>query len=368
MKTLVLVDGSSYLYRAFHALPDLRNRLNEPTGAIYGVLNMLRRLYKEYRPDYSACVFDAKGKTFREAIYPQYKANRPPMPADLVSQIDPLYTCIQAMGWPLLVEEGVEADDVIGTLARRAASEGMQCIISTGDKDIAQLVKPGIQLVNTMNSESLDEAGVLQKFGVVPDRIIDFLALVGDSVDNVPGVEKVGPKTAVKWLGQYGSLDNLIAHAHEIKGVVGENLRKTLDWLQVSRELLTIKCDVPLVANWPDLVAAPPDIARLITLYEHLEFQSWLRELKQSGTEEKTGSNAAIAVMGTPLSSEESSSDKRDYQIVLTDSQLEEWLARCESARLTSIDTETTGLNPMEAELVHPVGASVSGSAGTAEA
>ncbi|WP_292975096.1 DNA polymerase I [Nitrosomonas sp.] len=353
MKTLVLVDGSSYLYRAFHALPDLRNRLNEPTGAIYGVLNMLRRLYKEYRPDYSACVFDAKGKTFREAIYPQYKANRPPMPADLVSQIDPLYTCIQAMGWPLLVEEGVEADDVIGTLAKRAASEGVQCIISTGDKDIAQLVKPGIQLVNTMNSESLDEAGVLQKFGVTPDRIIDFLALVGDSVDNVPGVEKVGPKTAVKWLGQYGSLDNLIAHAHEIKGVVGENLRKALDWLQVSRELLTIKCDVPLVADWPDLVATSPDTARLITLYEHLEFQSWLRELKQFGTGEKTDSNAAIMmVVDTPLSAAETNHDKRDYQIILTDSQLEEWLTRCESARLTSIDTETTGLDPMEAELV----------------
>ena len=348
MKTLVLVDGSSYLYRAFHALPDLRNRLNEPTGAIYGVLNMLRRLYKEYQPDYSACVFDAKGKTFREEIYPQYKANRPPMPADLAGQIDPLYACIRAMGWPLLVEERVEADDVIGTLARRAAGERIQCVISTGDKDIAQLVAPGIRLVNTMNSESLDEAGVLQKFGVMPAQIIDFLALVGDSVDNIPGVEKVGPKTAVKWLNQYGSLNNLIAHAHEIKGVVGENLRKALDWLQVSRELLTIKCDVPLAMGWQDLVAAPLDVARLMALYEHLEFRSWLRELRQSDSE--TG--PATIPMYDPLVPGERNSDSRDYQIILTDSQFEEWVQQCESAELVSIDTETTSLNPMEAELV----------------
>ena len=348
MKTLVLVDGSSYLYRAFHALPDLRNRLNEPTGAIYGVLNMLRRLYKEYQPDYSACVFDAKGKTFREDIYPQYKANRPPMPADLASQIDSLYACIRAMGWPLLVEERVEADDVIGTLARRAAGEQIQCVISTGDKDIAQLVEPGIRLVNTMNSESLDEAGVLQKFGVMPAQIIDFLALVGDSVDNIPGVEKVGPKTAVKWLNQYGSLNNLVAHAHEIKGVVGENLRKALDWLQVSRELLTIKCDVPLTMGWPDLVAAPLDAARLIALYEHLEFRSWLRELRQSDSETNT---AAIPIYD-PLVQGERNRDSRDYQIILTDFQFEEWIQQCESAELVSIDTETTSLNPMEAELV----------------
>ncbi|SFU35433.1 DNA polymerase I [Nitrosomonas eutropha] len=348
MKTLVLVDGSSYLYRAFHALPDLRNRLNEPTGAIYGVLNMLRRLYKEYQPDYSACVFDAKGKTFREDIYPQYKANRPPMPADLASQIDPLYACIRAMGWPLLVEERVEADDVIGTLARRAAGEQIQCVISTGDKDIAQLVEPGIRLVNTMNSESLDEAGVLQKFGVMPAQIIDFLALVGDSVDNIPGVEKVGPKTAVKWLNQYGSLNNLVAHAHEIKGVVGENLRRALDWLRVSRELLTIKCDVPLTMGWPDLVAAPLDAARLIELYEHLEFRSWLRELRQSDPETNT---AAIPIYD-PLVQGERNRDSRDYQIILTDFQFEEWIQQCESAELVSIDTETTSLNPMEAELV----------------
>lgn len=343
MKTLVLVDGSSYLYRAFYALPDLRNRFDEPTGAVYGVLNMLRRLYKEYRPDYSVCVFDAKGKTFREDIYPQYKANRPPMPDDMVSQIAPLYDCIRAMGWPLLVEEGVEADDVIGTLAKRARDEQMQCIISTGDKDIAQLVGPGVQLINTMNSESLDEAGVLQKFGVLPTQIVDYLALVGDSVDNVPGVEKVGPKTAVKWLNQYGSLDNLVAHADEIKGVVGNNLRAALDWLPTSRKLLTIKCDVPLAADWQDLVALPSDTAKLTELYEQLEFRSWLRELSQTSTE-------MAAVQQTEVQAP--NPDERDYQVVLTTSQLEEWALRCESAELVSIDTETTSLNSMEAELV----------------
>lgn len=350
MKILLLVDGSSYLYRAFHALPDLRNRLNEPTGAIYGVLNMLRRLHKEYRPDYSACVFDAKGKTFREAIYPQYKAHRPPMPADLSKQISPLHECIRAMGWPLLMEEGVEADDVIGTLARQAVSEQMQCIISTGDKDIAQLVGPRIQLVNTMTNESLDESSVLSKFGVTPERIIDFLALVGDSVDNVPGVEKVGPKTAVKWLNQYGTLDNLIAHADEIGGVVGENLRKALDWLKISRELLTIKCDVPLTIEWPDLVTLPPDIAKLVPLYEHLEFRSWLRELeplRQSRADEP-----GKATDGPPDNHAANTDLPLDYQVILTESQLDEWLAQCESAELVSIDTETTSLNPMEAKLV----------------
>lgn len=194
MKTLLMVDGSSYLYRAFHALPDLRNRLNEPTGAIYGVLNMLHRLHKQYQADYSACVFDAKGKTFRDAIYPEYKAHRPAMPADLASQIPFLHACIRAMGWPLLMEEGVEADDVIGTLARYASDNQVQCVISTGDKDIAQLVSPSIQLINTMNNELLDETGVMQKFGVTPAQIIDFLALVGDSADNIPGVEKWDPK------------------------------------------------------------------------------------------------------------------------------------------------------------------------------
>lgn len=355
MKTLLLVDGSSYLYRAFHALPDLRNRLNEPTGAVYGVLNMLRRLHKEYRPNYSACVFDAKGKTFRDDIYPQYKAHRPPMPDDLSRQIEPLHACIRAMGWPLLMKDGVEADDVIGTLVERAVSKQAQCVIATGDKDIAQLVRPGIRLVNTMNNESLDESGVLQKFGVTPAQIIDFLALVGDSVDNIPGVEKVGPKTAVKWLNQYGSLDNLIAHAEEIKGAAGENLRKALDWLSVSRKLLTIKCDLPLAVDWDDLIATPPDADKLAELYERLEFRSWLREFKQPGSEKnlQSGSGAAaVSKDDPPLWAGGESGGERDYQVVLSESQLDDWLTKCESAELVSIDTETTSLNPMEARLV----------------
>ncbi|MDO9189130.1 MAG: 5'-3' exonuclease H3TH domain-containing protein, partial [Sulfurimicrobium sp.] len=231
MKTLLLVDASSYLYRAFHALPDLRNRHNEPTGAIYGVLNMLRRLHQDYQADYSACIFDAKGKTFRDELYPDYKAHRPSMPPELASQIEPLHDSIRAMGWPLLAVEGVEADDVIGTLARIGAEAGMRVVISTGDKDIAQLVNKHVSLINTMSNEALDEDGVTAKFGVTPENIVDYLTLIGDSADNVPGVEKVGPKTAVKWLTQYHTLDNLVAHAGEVGGVVGENLRKALDWL-----------------------------------------------------------------------------------------------------------------------------------------
>jgi DNA polymerase-1 len=246
MRTLLLVDGSSYLYRAFHALPDLRNKNGEPTGAVYGVLNMLRRLRKETAADYIACVFDAKGKTFRDDVYPEYKANRPPMPDDLSGQIEPLLACIRAMGWPLLMVEGVEADDVIGTLAREAGRKGIGTVISTGDKDIAQLVDGSVKLVNTMSNETLDAGGVEAKFGVRPDQMIDFLTLVGDSVDNVPGVDKVGPKTAAKWLVQYGTLDQVIRHAGEIGGVVGENLRKALDWLPTARALLTIKTDVSL--------------------------------------------------------------------------------------------------------------------------
>ncbi|HWI14058.1 MAG TPA: 5'-3' exonuclease H3TH domain-containing protein, partial [Burkholderiales bacterium] len=237
MKTLLLVDGSSYLYRAFHALPDLRNRQGEPTGAIYGVLNMLRKLHKDVRADYSACVFDAKGRTFRDDLYDQYKANRPPMPDDLSQQTQPLCEAIAAMGWPLLTVDGVEADDVIGTLSREAERKGMRVVISTGDKDMAQLVSEAVTLVNTMSSETLDVEGVRQKFGVPPERIIDYFALVGDSIDNVPGVDKVGPKTAAKWITQFGSLDGVIAHAGDIGGVVGENLRRVVDWLPRGREL-----------------------------------------------------------------------------------------------------------------------------------
>lgn len=354
MKTLLLVDGSSYLYRAFHALPDLRNRHDEPTGAIYGVLSMLRRLHKDYPADYSACVFDAKGKTFRDEIYPQYKAHRPPMPADLSGQIASLHECIEAMGWPLLMIDGVEADDVIGTLAKQATQSGMQCVISTGDKDIAQLVDSRIKLINTMSNELLDEAGVQKKFGVTPAQIRDYLALVGDSTDNIPGVEKVGPKTAVKWLLQYGSLDNIIAHAHEIGGVVGENLRKAIPWLQTSRTLLTIKCDVTLPIDLHDLVVKPQDTDKLAALLERLEFKTWLRELQQNLAPVAIDSDALPAALHPQDDAVRLSNDEISltYETILTEAQLNEWLARCNAASLVSLDTETTSLNPMQAQLV----------------
>lgn len=354
MKTLLLVDGSSYLYRAFHALPDLRNRFNEPTGAIHGVLNMLRRLHKDYQADYSACVFDAKGKTFRNELYPEYKAHRPPMPDDLAAQIAPLHECIRAMGWPMLIVDGVEADDVIGTLAKQAMHENMRCIISTGDKDIAQLVNPQVTLINTMSNEILDEGGVLAKFGIPPVRMLDYLALVGDTADNIPGVEKVGPKTALKWLAQYGTLDNIITHASEIGGVVGENLRKSLDWLDKSRELLAIKCDVALPIELHSLGLKPQDTAKLAELYERLDLKTWLKELRQTPSSENN--NAPPSASDHPGSalrrqiSVESASI--DYQTILTQSQLDEWLTRIDAAPIVSLDTETTGLNPMQAELV----------------
>ena len=230
------MDGSSYLYRAFHALPDLRTSRGEPTGALRGVVSMLRRIAEDGKPDYFAVVFDAPGKTFRDEWYPEYKANRPPMPDDLVRQIEPLHELVRANGWPLLMIEGVEADDVIGTLAAQATASGIATMISTGDKDLAQLVRPGVTLVNTMSNETLDEEGVVAKFGVRADQVLDFLTLTGDAVDNVPGVPKVGPKTAAKWLAQYGTLDTIVAHADEIAGVVGENLRATRDWLPTGQE------------------------------------------------------------------------------------------------------------------------------------
>lgn len=353
MKTLLLVDGSSYLYRAFHALPDFRNRNNEPTGAIYGVINMLRRLHKDYQADYSACVFDAKGKTFRDDLYAQYKSHRPPMPADLAAQISPLHECIIAMGWPMLIVEGVEADDVIGTLAKQAERENMRCIISTGDKDIAQLVNPHVTLVNTMTNITLDEAGVLGRFGVAPARMLDYLALVGDTSDNIPGVAKVGPKTAVKWLAQYGTLDNLIIHAYEIGGVIGDNLRNALDWLSRSRELLTIKCDVPLPVSLHDLGLQPQNTAKLAELYERLDFKSWLRELQQeSGAGAGGNTPSAIAYEQSDAMQPRSDLVQADYQTILNLSQLDEWIMHINAGPLVSLDTETTGLDPMQAELV----------------
>src|SRR3954469_3923114 len=245
-KTLLLVDGSSYLYRAFHALPELRNAKGEPTGAIYGVLNMLRKLAADYKAQARACVFDAKGKTFRDDLYPAYKATRTAMPDDLSRQIEPLLEAVEAMGWPVLCVDGVEADDVIATLAEQAKNGGWSTVISTGDKDLTQLVDARTLWINTMSNEKLDIEGVTKKFGVPPEKIVDYLALIGDQIDNIPGVDRVGPKTACKWIGQYGSLEGVMAHAAEIPGLAGENLRKVLDWLPKARELLTVKRDVPL--------------------------------------------------------------------------------------------------------------------------
>ena len=349
MKTLLLVDGSSYLYRAYHALPDLRSQHNQPTGAIHGVLNMLRRLHKDYHADYSVCVFDAKGKTFRDEIYPDYKGHRPSMPDDLAVQIAPLHACIEAMGWPLLIVDGVEADDVIGTLARQAEQQNMRCIISTGDKDIAQLVNAHITLVNTMNNEVLDEARVYAKFGVRPERMLDYLMLVGDSSDNIPGVEKVGPKTAVKWLEHYGSLENIIAHAAEIKGVVGENLRRAIDWFETSRKLVEIKCDVKLPVTLADLTLKPQDTRRLAMLYEELSMKSALQELHQ----QDYANSADARNNGAQDSPDQQRKNyTAEYQMILDDAQLNVWLEKLNAAQLVSLDTETTGLDPMRSELV----------------
>ncbi|MHA7201917.1 5'-3' exonuclease, partial [Burkholderia pseudomallei] len=282
-KTLLLVDGSSYLYRAYHAMPDLRGPGGEPTGALYGIVNMLRRMRKDVSAEYSACVFDAKGKTFRDDLYADYKAHRPPMPPDLALQIEPIHTAVRALGWPLLMIEGVEADDVIGTLAKQAEQHGMNVIVSTGDKDLAQLVTDRVTLINTMTNEALDRDGVLAKFGVPPERIVDYLSLIGDTVDNVPGVEKCGPKTAVKWLTQYGSLDGVVEHAGEIKGVVGDNLRRALDFLPLARKLVTVEtgCELAPHVESFDASLATDGEGRdaLREIFAKYGFKTWLREL-----------------------------------------------------------------------------------------
>jgi DNA polymerase-1 len=342
-KSLVLVDGSSYLYRAFHALPDLRSPAGEPTGAIYGVLNMLRRLVNDYKADFLGCVFDAKGKTFRDDVYPEYKANRAPMPDDLAAQIEPLMAAIRAMGWPLLVVEGVEADDVIATLAKEAERAGIRTVVSTGDKDLAQLVDPRVTLINTMSNETLDVPAVKAKFGVAPERIVDYLALVGDSIDNIPGVEKVGPKTAAKWIAQYGSLEGVLAHADEITGVVGENLRKARDWLATARELVTVKHDVALPFKVADLAPRERDRAALAALFQRFGFKSWLREVQEDGDPPAAAAPApTVAVADVP----------RNYETLLTEADLARWLERMAQAEVVSMDTETTSLDPFAAELV----------------
>lgn len=358
MKTLLLVDGSSYLYRAFHALPDLRNRADEPTGAIYGVISMLRRLAESYKASHCACVFDAKGKTFRDDWYPLYKANRPSMPEDLARQIEPIHACVRAMGWPLLMIDGVEADDVIGTLARLGVEASHEVIISTGDKDMAQLVRPGVRLVNTMTNETLDEAGVVGKFGVPPSLIVDYLTLVGDAVDNVPGVNKCGPKTAVKWLQEYGGLDNLVANANAIKGVVGENLRQALDFLPLGRKLVTIATDVALPEPVESLNWREADTEVLAEHFARWEFKTWLRELRGEAAPEKPASTVAKTTLSPPIERAEiverveGTAHRDGYECILDWTSFERWLAKIDAAALTAFDTETDSLDGMQAHLV----------------
>ncbi len=337
---LILVDGSSYLYRAFHVpqLQQLTDSRGEQTGAAYGVINMLRSLLSEYRPEYMAVVFDARGKNFRHEMYKEYKANRPPMPDELASQVEPLHAMVRALGLPLLIIEGVEADDVIGTLARRAAEQGMQTVISTGDKDMAQLVGPQVTLINTMSRTTLDPAGVEEKFGIPPGRIIDYLALTGDSSDNIPGIPKVGPKTAAKWLTEYGSLDEVIAHAGEIKGKVGESLRDNLDTLALSRKLVTIDCDVALEQAPEQLRIQPADVDGLREWYTRLDFKRWLEELGAGGE--------------APPATADGAATNPEYETILTRDQFAAWLKKLEQAELIAIDTETTSLEYTAARIV----------------
>jgi DNA polymerase-1 len=356
MKTLLLVDGSSYLYRAFHAMPDLRTSQGEPVGALRGYINMLRALREQVPCDYCACVFDAPGKTFRDDIYPEYKANRAEMPEDLVRQIPAIHDAVRALGWPVVMIEGIEADDVIGTLACQATAQGLKTVVSTGDKDLAQLVNAQVTLVNTMSGETLDVAGVQAKFGVPPERIVDYLTLVGDSVDNVPGVDKVGPKTAAKLLAQYGSLDGVVAAAADIKGVVGENLRRALDWLPTAKTLVTVKCDSDLSAQVPQVDALgvqPPDADTVRALAQRYEFKSLLKELGVGALPPalagQGGDGGAAATEAPPA---EHSTPTVRYDTVLTDDALDAWLARLATAPITCIDTETTSLDPMQAKLV----------------
>jgi DNA polymerase-1 len=349
-KTLLLVDGSSYLYRAFHALPELKGPTGEPTGAIYGVLNMLRRLALDYKADARACVFDAPGKTFRDEEYAEYKAHRPPMPDDLAAQIEPLKEAIRALGWPVLAITGVEADDVIATLAEQAKRRAWNTVVSTGDKDLAQLVDERVTLVNTMSNEKLDAAAVREKFGVTPERIVDYLALVGDAVDNVPGVDKVGPKTAAKWIQQYGSLDAVIAHAAEIGGAVGENLRRALDWLPKGRRLLTVKRDLELPAALDELAAHEGDPAAQRALFERFGFKSWLREL-EGAPQADAGGRRLAAPVAAPAA-RRAAPGRRRYVTLADESALSETVQQLMRAGLVGFDTETTSLEPMNARLV----------------
>ena len=336
---VVLIDGSSYLFRAFHALPPLTTSKGQPTGAIKGVISMIRRLDQDFPGSRVVVVFDAKGKTFRHDLYAEYKANRPPMPEDLASQIDPIHQIIRAMGLPLLIVPDVEADDVIGTLAHEATSKGIDVVISTGDKDMAQLVSDHVTLINTMTDTRMDRDGVVDKFGVGPERIIDYLALVGDSVDNIPGVTKCGPKTAVKWLQSYGDLDQLMAHADEVKGKIGDNLRDALEQLPLSRELATIKTDVELDFGLEALKHDDEQRDTLLSLFREYEFKTWVAEIEgqDTGSEEPAPATPEI---------------ETNYQTITTDAELDAWLQRLAKAPLFAFDTETTSLNYSQAEIV----------------
>ncbi len=340
---IILVDGSSYLFRAFHAMPPLTNSKGLNTGAVYGVINMLRKLQDEYKPESMAVIFDAKGKTFRHDMYKEYKANRPPMPDDLREQIEPLHQIVEALGYPMLVVGGVEADDVIGTLAKQASESGSNMLISTGDKDMAQLVTEHVTLINTMNNSLMDPAGVEEKFDVTADQIIDYLALVGDKVDNIPGVPSVGPKTAVKWLKLYGSMQGVIDHADEIKGKVGEKLRDSVGHLPLSYDLATIDCELELEAGLGDLGLQAPDKERLKELYSELEFNTWLRQLNESGDgDDESAEDAVVASVSADV----------EYETVLELAQFEKWLEQLKAADSFVFDTETTSLDYMKAKVV----------------
>jgi len=350
--TLVLVDGSSYLYRAYHALPDLRGPGGVPTGAIHGMVGMLRLLHETYPTAHAACVFDAKGKTFRDDLYPQYKANRTAMPDDLVLQIEPIHEVVKLLGWPVIEVPGIEADDAIGTIACVAASSGHRVIISTGDKDLAQLVTSEVTLINTMARppEVLDVAGVLAKFGVAPQRIVDYLTLIGDSVDNVPGVDKVGPKTAAKWIADHGSLDGVIAAAASIKGVVGDNLRKALDWLPQGKRLVTVVTDCDLAGHlegWPALDALmmrEPDREGLSRFYERYGFRTLKKELEATpgSAAQSSAAEPAAPMVALP----------REYETVFTRERLDAWIARLREAPIAALASETDSLDPMRARIV----------------
>ena len=334
---LILIDGSSYFFRAFHALPPLTNSKGQPTGAIYGVANMIKKLIKDYQPEELAVVFDAKGKTFRDEWYPEYKAHRPPMPHDLSIQFAPLIQLLEAMGLPILIIDGVEADDVIGTLARQATEQGIPVVISTGDKDMAQLVNEHITLINTMSNTTMDIEGVQTKFGIKPEQVIDYLTLIGDTVDNIPGVSKCGPKTAVKWLNEYQNLDNLLQNADAIGGKIGENLRASIPQLPLSKKLVTIKTDVELPLNWGELKPKPVNKEQLIELTRLFEFKNWLKELL--GEEGSTSSNKP-GISRIP------------FELITTNQQLDHVLNQLEQCQAFCIDTETTSIDIMLAEIV----------------